>query len=280
MQDRDLRIAAEEAAKALVAAAELTPEKQFSGRKLKAIYIPLAAILFCLCAYAVIPGLRLNSGSGQSVDVSYPSAQLKDNTLTIVVEYDSAGAFFEIGRDIVVATDRDFSAQLRRSGSTVEGNRYIHQYLVKGAVPETLYIKPPILYIPTEIDAVTVPLRPVDDAPVDAWLTVSAIDAKEAAEGMYTILVTVTANTADLPRFPRLVVGDRVIGGAAALNFDEDGNFASGVFQYDVKADSKEAALTQVANANIVVENALLRVDSSKLRIGSDVQSVTVVVVD
>lgn len=258
-------------------------------KKSKAAYAPFAmALLLCLCAFAVVPGIRLLSDSGVAVDVSYPSAQLKDDTVMLTVDYDSDGSFFEIGRDIVVSTSPDFSAVLRKSGSTAENGRYIYEYPMNGTAPTTLYVKPPILYMPTEIDAFTVPLMPAGGS-LSAenmgslekpWFTVSKVNAAEASDGVYSIRATITPNTVDLPRFPRLVVGDQVIGGAATLNFDEDGNFASGVFQYDVKADSKEAALAQVANANIVVENALLRVDSSKLRIGSSVQSVTVTVVE
>ena len=258
-------------------------------KKLKAVYIPcVLVLLLCFCAFSVIPGLRLSSDSGKKVDVSYTSAQFSDDKLMLTVDYDSDGSFFEIGRDIVVSTSPDFSAVLRKSGSTAEDGRYIYEYPVNGTAPTTLYVKPPILYMPTEIDAFTVPLMPAGGSLSTEnmgslekpWFTVSKVNAAEASDGIYSIQATITPNTVDLPRFPRLVVGDQVIGGVATLNFDEDGNFASGVFQYDEKADSKEAALAQVANANIVVENALLRVDSSKLRIGSSVQSVTVTVVE
>lgn len=110
------------------------------------------------------------------------------------------------------------------------------------------------------------------------WFSIREIKIEEASETTYDVKVIVDASSEDLPRFPKLVIGDEVFGGMSALNFDEMDNFESGEFLFTVGADSLNTESTLNENASLVVSDALLRVDAKELEISSSVKSLPVVV--
>lgn len=113
------------------------------------------------------------------------------------------------------------------------------------------------------------------------WFSVDSVSIAEAAKGSYSVKIVVAAEESkDLPRLPKLVNGETEIGGVSALHFDENSNFDSGEFLFDVNAGSKAEAEQMVAASSLLVGGAMIRVDTKDLTITSSVKSLSVVVVE
>lgn len=82
-------------------------------------------VCLVLCVFVVIPAVRLASGQNKVTD---QQAQLHGETLTLTVRYGSGGEFFEIGRDIVVATDKDFTQTLRMKMCKPVDGDYVYEF--------------------------------------------------------------------------------------------------------------------------------------------------------
>ena len=257
--------------------------------------IVLVAAIMCgllLCAFAVIPTVRLSYGGEHNVDVSYRGAQFSKDKLTITVNYESDGEFFEIGRDIVVATDSNFNNPLRMKNCDVGDGSYAYEFNSENLDNiKTVYIKPPILYMPVEITPVSVPMvagkvakMSTEDVNFETaganWFFVDTVNVEEESEGVYRVKIVVGAKAKDLPRFPKLVNGETQIGGISALHFDENDNFEYGEFLFSINASSEKEAAMIVATSSLVVSDALIRVDANDLAIASNVKSLSVVVSD
>lgn len=252
------------------------------------VLVLILIVLLTASAFIAVPSVRL-SNSGHDIDVSYHNAELSDDALKISVEYKSAGEHFEIGRDIIVATDSDFTNVLQIKACKPEGGIYVYEYAPENlSEVKTLYIKSPILYVPTEISSVSVPLAVGKIAKSNAglsqskntgknWFTVESIDIEEAETGIYAVKVTVDAQTKDLPRFPMLVSGDKQYGGLAATYFDENDNFDYGEFIFPVPADDEAAVAAMVAESSLVFSDAMVRVDEGNRSASSDVKTISVV---
>lgn len=249
--------------------------------------VVMSALLFC--AFTVIPTVHLSRESEHNVGVSYLNAQANTNKLVITVNYDNKGESFEIGSDIVVASDNNFANPLRMKSCNIVNGNYVYEFdAVNANKLKTVYIKPPILYMPTEISPVTVPLMAGQIARVSSnnssfttaganWFSVDSIDIEKESEGTYLVKVIINAESLDLPRFPKLVNGKAEFGGISALYFDENDDFETGEFIFYVKANNEKEVATIVAGASLVVSDALLRVDAENLNISSSIKSLSVV---
>lgn len=248
--------------------------------------------LLLLCAFAVIPSIRLSDGKGQIIDVSYRAAQASKDSLTLSVDYSSAGTFFEIGRDIVVSTDPDFTAPLRLKNCTENNGTYRYEFRISNAERlKTVYIQPPILYVPAEITPITLPLTKGQTAKLSTeaaafqtaginWFSIDTISIEPFSDGVYAAKIVVDAIGADLPRFPKLTIGQNQLGGISALSFDEKDRFQSGEFLFYIHAASQADAALMLSAASLTVSDALIRVDTEKLAFSSDIKSLSVVISD
>ena len=260
--------------------------------KMKRLTLVMAAVACVLlfCAFKAIPTVRLSYGGEYDVDVSYHNAQVDADKLAITVNYNSRGEFFEIGRDIIVAADSSFNNPLRMKSSNVKDGCYVYEFDATDlGEAKTVYIKPPILYMPTGITSVSVPLAAGKVAKMSAedvkfetassnWFSIDSVGVEDNTEGCYTVRVSILANGKDLPRFPKLVNGTTQIGGISALRFNETDDFESGEFLFTVNAGSQKEALKMVAESSLVVSDALIRVDTDELAFSSNVKSISVVV--
>ena len=246
-----------------------------------------------LFAFTVIPTVRLSYDGEHNVDVSYRDAQFSEDKLTLTVNYESDGEFFEIGRDIVVATDSNFNNPLKmRKCDVGDDGSYTYEFHSENFDNiKTVYIKPPILYMPAEITPVSVPMvagkvarMSTEDANFETaganWFSVDTVNVEEASKGVYMVKIVVGAKAKDLPRFPKLVNGETQIGGISALHFDENDNFEYGEFSFSINASSEKEAAMIVATSSLVVSDALIRVDANVSVIASNVKSLSVVVSD
>lgn len=244
-------------------------------------------LLLALSAFIIIPAVRL-SRSGHDIDVSYPNAELSGDTLEITVEFKTtAGEYFEVGRHIIVATDPDFTNVLQMTGCKPADGIYVYEYDAKGLDDvKTLYVIPPIVYVPTEITPVSVPLTEgkvakfSDDDP-DAkiagkdWFTVASVDI--GSSGAATVVIN--ALSGDVPRYLKIVNGESEYANLSSVNnFKNDtSDFDYGEYTFFLPIDSEDEAAAFMESAALVVTDALIRVDADDLPISSSIKSISVV---
>lgn len=249
----------------------------------------ILVVLLTASAFMIIPSVRL-SRSGHDIDVSYQNAEFSDSedTLEIYVEYKSAaGESFEIGQNITVATDREFTNVLQMKGGKPVDGIYVYEFDASGLEDvKTLYVKPPILYVPTEITPVSVPLSEGKVAKINTglsqskntgkdWFTVESVDIG----GSGSATVTINALSGDVPRFMKIVNGEsEYVNLSSVANFDNDtGNFEYGEYSFILPADSEDEAAAFMETASLVVTDALIRVDADDLPISTSTKSISVV---
>jgi len=235
---------------------------------MKAKTILIASIsLFCcvllLAAFTVIPRVRLSNGNNSHIDLSYLDVIFEEDSITLRANYKGYGENFEIAKDIKVATDSEFTNQLRLTGCSVEQDTgiYIYKFALEG-YKEKIYVKPPILYVPitTAIASAAVDSgSTVYTADGNEWFTITSVKVDKYSDDFYTVSVMITPlqDTKLLPRFPMLVCGDNRLGGASATNFNQDDVFEFGEFVFFVEASSIEEISSLIAGASIEINQAL-----------------------
>lgn len=238
--------------------------------------VAVLCLAFIVYGFYSVPSIGINA---------HKEAKASGETLTLTVDYTDYGTGFEIGQDIRVYTDSALTNELSKIRCTPENGNYNYEFEWGGDV-DTIYITPPVLYIPTEIDKEVFPLSadmassPVDmSEEPDEWFSISDISVDEYSDGVYSVAVSIIPNNDELPRFPMLVVGEERIGGMSSLDFDE-GGFSSGEFVFYVPCDDIELLRAQLSAAYIEIEDSLSVARASDLSLTSSVKSLRVVIAD
>jgi hypothetical protein len=251
-----------------------------SGKTKKALLIAAIIILcFVLCAFAVVRIVRLFSASGDKIDMGFEGAEVAGTELLLYVNYNSYGQDFEIGRDITVATDPNFENVLRPRSCTPNGSLYTYKYDIDEAV-DTVYVAPPVLYVPKTIEPYCVPLYSDEDG---EWFSISDVRTTKAGAGMYAVTVEIEPFDNTLPRFPKLDIGDGTVGITArstSHNFNADFMFDYSVFSFTVYAEDEERLNEMLKTASIVVEDALVIVEAKDVLFSTNITKLDVELTD
>lgn len=239
--------------------------------------VAVLCLAFIVYGFYSVPSIGINA---------HKEAKASGETLTLTVDYTDYGTGFEIGQDIRVYTDSALTNELSKIRCTPENGNYNYEFEWGGDV-DTIYITPPVLYIPTEIDKEVFPLSadmassPVDmSEEPDEWFSISDISVDEYSDGVYSVAVSIIPNNDELPRFPMLVIDGESIGGMSSLNFDEGGCFSSGEFVFYVPCDDIELLKAQLSAAYIEIEDSLSVARASDLSLTSSVKALRVVIAD
>ena len=235
----------------------------------------LFALLFC--AFAAIPHFNYVSAEGNDLQVSYPqSARYENQTLNLAVDYQSYGEGFEIIKHMTVATDSDFENILRQNSVSVENGLYQYCYDAPTEISQ-VYISPPVIYTPVEIDEVSFALETQTSqlAKQDPWFTIENVALNGVSyEGTLPtqfsisddndhseVVVTVSGNGSDsIPRLPKLTINGNEYGGVSAVQFDENMNFDKAVFTFFLPAELNNLSAQQLSSAQISVSQAMTKV--------------------
>jgi len=235
-----------------------------------------------LCAYSFAPSIRLAFGE-KTTTFWYNNATSRNGKLLITVNYDSNGAFFEIGKEMVVSTDRNFTNPLKLVKCDAKEGSYLYEYSVKDFENiDTVYIKPPVLYMPTSIHTVSIPLRigevaemVKDEASTKAksneWFQIENIESGDREEAGYPVKVTVKGLMNDLPRFPRIKTEGNEIGGISALTFNEDDEFENGEWLFYLEANSIEQLQEIIEDSTIEISDSLVKVAVDSVECSSNI---------
>ncbi len=247
-----------------------------------------------LCTFKIIPTVSLSHDEAHNIDISYRNAQISNGKLTISMNYNSGGEPFEIGRDIIVAADSDFEDVLRITNRVSSDNGNYTYELDSSNISnlKTVYIKPPILYMPTEIAPISISLATGEVAKVisenedrlgsvgEDLFSVDSINIEESSDDIYIVRVIVDAISKDLPRLPKLVNGNNQIGGVSVLHFDENDDFKYGEFLFHINASSEDEAEMIAGESSLVISDILMRVDAGTSSMSSNIKSLDVVTVE
>lgn len=247
------------------------------SRKLLVSVSVLAVCLLVLCAFVIIPMVRLTGTEQGQVDISYRNAQKIDNELILTVSYDGYGDSFEIGKDIVVATDSDFSNPLRRKSCIVEDSNYVYTFEMPEPA-DSVYIEPPILYVPTEVSPFTISLAEGSSTTPDGteWFSIESVETTGSTGGRFRVRIAIIPNTEDLPRFPELVSSEQRVGGMSSLKFKEN-EFIFGEFIFYIPAITLEDAESWINNSSLEVNEALVTVKATDLSFSSNIKTLSII---
>jgi len=210
--------------------------------------------------------------SQNEISTFFENAEIIDNTLLLYINYESYGEFYEIVRPISVAADSDFTQMLDFKYSSCFGDgwrEYKFEISSRDQI-DSIYVRPAILYMPTKIESVSMPvslnasvsdvLNTSSRAEVcDSWFSISSIDVDQIETGLYKVLISITPQTDDFPRFPTLTIGEKSYIGATSMRLNENGDFYVGWFVFFIQAINAETVNAELKNASITVEYAMMR---------------------
>lgn len=243
-----------------------------------------------LCAFYVYPTVSF-SNENLNVDMAYLNAESDLGTMTVDVNFDSNGEMFEIIRDIKVYSDSNLSNQLKLKACAVEGDKYVYTFETNGKTDiKQIYLEPPVLYAPDSIEtisAIAVKNSILKDANGDNWFKINGVKIVDVTDEDIQLNMVITPYTSTIPRFPELVVGNKVYGGATAMEFDENGNFVGGEIIFLLPLDSMSTLSTgKISEGNdislnnvamIKVSDVLTRVEADNKAFSSNVKNLSVV---
>ena len=199
--------------------------------------------------------------------------------LTIYMEYKDSSQSFEIQKDITVATDEEFSNTLRKISLVQTENRYVYKFALNENV-DAVFIKPPVAYLPVDIDLVS--LVPVvggtaktDDGLL--WFTISSVNLSMRTGEECVITILIIPYNDMLPKYPRLVYKEISIGALSSLNFNQNGEFDSGEFTFHVPANNEDSVRLMLENSALIVGSALVRIHAEDLVFTSSAGTIFVI---
>ena len=212
--------------------------------------------------------------------VSCSSSQVQGNTLTLYAVYKSNADFFEMEKDISVATDKEFSHLLRIRSCIPdnEQDRYIYTYEWNDPV-NVIYIKPPIIYIPVEFEMVSTSISEgstVMTSDGKPWFTITGVTVINNGNANYKLTVSLTPIAEDLPRSPEIVIGNLTFRGMTQHNFNESNVFDFGEFSFDVAAVNAD----EIEKATLCISQALIKSQPESMAITSNIESLEIIIVD
>ena len=225
------------------------------------------------------PLLRLE-GAYDAVNLRIVDAEIRENTITLHVNYDSYGPYVEIISPMLVAADSDFTQPLNFMGSTwsADENQFVYTFefdeqsdRFNGQSANSIYVRPPVIHVPVEFEAISVPvalnaampmvLGVSDGARVnEPWFSISSIEVREDEEYEFFVSVMIDPYTSDFPRLPRLEIGgishDVLV---THHSFNENVEFMWAIFEFPVQADDADEIYAMLETAYITVDLAMIR---------------------
>ena len=213
---------------------------------------------------------------------SCESSPVQGNTLTLYAVYESNADFFEIGKDIIVSTDKAFSHLLRMRSCIPdnEQDRYVYTFEWNEPV-NSVFVKPPIIYIPVDIKMVSASISAgstVMTSDGKPWFTITEVTVNDSNVGSYTVVIIFAPIAEDLPRFPEIVARERTFGGITQHNFDENNVFNLGEISFDVSAVDVNEVNAMLEEATLNISHALIRTQPESMVVTSNIDALEIII--
>lgn len=252
-----------------------------------AIFIIIAILI---SASSSVKHTNLNTEQGDSVKVSYMAATTTNDTLQIDVNYDSYGKSFEVAKNITVYTDPELTEELELINAVPFDDHYTYTFSLDEPI-DNVYISPPTLYMPTEIDETSINLSPSMRSSVaklnnEDWFSISSIDVNEVEPftgivsdpKLTEIKISIESYNETLPRYPTLAIGGQEFGGISVLYFDENGIFETGNFTFYIPEETIQtnASSLLMNHVSLIVKDALTKTSADEAIFSSNVKSLNI----
>lgn len=227
--------------------------------RLALLLAALLAAMVMMLAFARLYGFSLAGPSGilpgldpAGADALVGAPHGGEDTVTLTVNFESYGDFFEIGRDLIAATDPMLENRLRLERCVPEGSLYTYTFRTDTPV-EKLYVAPPILYFPREIEPVTTALHEES-----AFFSAEIARLTEQETGTEAELL-VRGEREWLPRTLTLTIGGQSWENTSSeAAFDEELYFTDGYFTFVLPFSAEELA-SRLDEARLTVTEVLCR---------------------
>lgn len=191
--------------------------------------------------------------------------------MSLQLSLDSNGKNIEIARPAVISKNRNSSDPLPLTNYKIE-NEKITYFFKSDSNLDKVYVKSPILYITDEIAPISVPMNSIvlnnggqDQALsqkktfVDNWFTIDSADVRETDEGGKVFVISIRTLKNDLPRLPKLVIDGIQYVGDTVHSFDNELNFTSAEFLFNLPEEYFDHLPNVLQDAEIIIDKALLR---------------------
>ena len=250
----------------------------------KILWVTLCLVLaFTMCAFKVIPGIQLEGSVGK-MDVLYMNASIKEDILTVDVNYETSDDFpYEIIKNISVKTDRNSDEMLQLVGGGFEENKYVYNFDLNGIDADKIYIEPPVLYTPVDIVPVKSDLElnsTIKDELGQNWFTISDTEIIKVEEGTAIVKVSILPEKDTMPRLPNIQIRDESYGGITAMFLDENDEFSRGEFFFYIPVDKLETEDDMLVipdkSVKLEIKHSMERIDVKDVRLTSNVRELNV----
>ena len=276
----------------------------FEKRTHPAVTILSLAIIVLTCLFFLLPiltwdrdDIRQREDGGDNRYSGTLSPRLWGPALTVRADCSSYGDAVEIAQVPVAAADPDFTHTLELIQAVPAGGKSAYRYtfaLEEGT--DTVYLAPPVLQIPVDISPVSLPLKDGGEpltARLDGadWFTVSSLllhsTPRQDGDGqLYTVTLTLDFAQEILLCNPQVEInGQRVrasswtvlqssgVGGSIGKNALDTGQLT-----FSFPAESDEAALSILAGASLIAEEAAVRTEAEDAVFSASMSDVEIVV--
>lgn len=206
----------------------------------KTKYFLALAVCVALLALSVF-GINLNTtitstslaAANRNYTLSYSDVNRQGNTISVETRLRES-PMFEVGQGLIVAADPNFTQLLPSQGFTVNGSTVTYHFENISDVDQ-IYVKSPVLYFPQTIQTVQISsLTPAKLNDLN-WFNITSVSQTKRGDQNYVVVEVepcLTTNRSILPRFPKLLLGNKEIGGSSQLSFDTDMNWIKGIFTF------------------------------------------------
>lgn len=160
------------------------------------------------------------------------------------------------------------------TGTKIEGNKIIYT-LESDEQVSKIYIKSPVVYLADEITPVSLSLNAsllyskdiqaktttLQDVK-NSWFSVNSVNVEEKEKDGQTIknlIVSITPFNSELPRLPKLVVGNTEYFGNTVHSFDENFNFTSAKFIFSLPEECYNDLESILNNSKLIIKDALFK---------------------
>ena len=236
----------------------------------------LVAALIVFCASSLLAKVGLSGADGSKMEILYSSASTDGNYLFITASYTGPDDFFEIGKDLVVSTNKDMSEPLKLKLCTANEKTLTYQYELMDGI-EQVYIEPPVLYCPREIDSVKVALNEQEICfqGNNPWFTIQTVDIQENEGSNTSVSVTVDFITSSIPRLPKLVIDGQSYYCISEINYNADGTISDGVFLYNLPKEINRDRLDK--DSAIEISSMLITISPENLDLSANIKNLVVI---
>lgn len=195
---------------------------------------------------------------GGNVDVSYEYGKNRDSEHLLYVNIDEKDIAFEFAKCIEVFSDELHTNKIPLLNYDANESQMIFRLPNEMLIPDTLYIKAPILLYPKSIAPIATSISTNTTSNVSindvAWFEIDNITLSENPESkVLSVNIIALDEKEKVPRFSKIVIGESEYGAVSSIKFDDDMYFETGILNFHLPLE------TDMGNMQLIIGDILLR---------------------